>query len=135
MTTPPRRGRGRPATFTTATRRVFLDAVAAGTPLGQATQLAGVSPTTPRRHARTDPAFAADLAAAKAAGREARLANVPHGESRYNNYGCRCTTCRTAATTARTNRRHTTNPDPQVVTLPAPAASSCPSSLLLAKAS
>ncbi|MFJ9799792.1 hypothetical protein [Streptomyces sp. NPDC101145] len=139
MTTAPRRGR--PTVFDEPARRRFLDAIATGMPIGQAVQLVGVNRDLPRRHARTDPAFAAQLSTAQAAGRAARVAEVPHGESRYTNYACRCDTCRTAATAARTGRRHTDTPPtpdtpaPVVVTLP-PAAGSCPpSSLLLAKAS
>jgi hypothetical protein len=139
--TAPRRGRGRPATFDEPARRRFLDALTTGMPINEAAELVGVSRDVPRRHARTDLAFAAQLATAKAAGRAARVAEIPHGESRYTNYACRCTTCRTAATAARTGRRHTdTPPTPEapatvLVTLPPSAGSSAPSSLLLAKAS
>ncbi|WP_228981347.1 hypothetical protein [Streptomyces sp. DH12] len=139
MTTPHRR-RGRPTAFDDTTRRAFLDAVTAGMPLGQAVQHVGINPGLPSRHARTDPDFAQQLTDAKAAGRAARLADAPHDESRYTNHGCRCDTCRTAATAARTGRRHTTDssgnapPGPTLITLPTTPGSS-PTAFSLARAS
>lgn len=108
--TPARRRPGRAVTFTPDRRQQYLDALAAGIPLGAAAAQVGISPNVPRLHQRTDPAFAQAVQEAKALGRKLRQDAAPHGESRYNNQGCRCRTCRAAATTARTNRRHD-NPD------------------------
>lgn len=97
---------GRPPVFDEALRGRYLDAVAAGMPLGAAAAHVGITTNIPRRHERTDRKFTEALAEAKAVGRELRVEDVPHGESRYNNYGCRCPICTRAATAARTGRRH-----------------------------
>ncbi|MFB9558579.1 hypothetical protein, partial [Streptomyces roseoviridis] len=97
-------GRGRPQVFTPDVREKYLAAVAGGAYLGAAAALAGVGPDQARRHAAKDSAFADALEKAKAAGRQARQADAPHDESRYNNLGCRCPTCRKAASTARMAR-------------------------------
>jgi hypothetical protein len=84
----------------------FLKAVASGMRLGPAAVHIGVGPNFARRQERTDPAFAEALAQAKLSGRILREADVPHGESRYINHGCRCPVCTRAASLARTARRH-----------------------------
>ncbi|MFB7592406.1 hypothetical protein [Streptomyces sp. NPDC056169] len=97
------RGRGRPAQFTTEVREEFLRLVRRGDRLGVAAATVGVSVNVPTRHARKDPAFAAALETARRKGKDAR---TPHGEYRYNHLECRCPICTTAATAARTARRH-----------------------------
>jgi len=108
---PSRVGRGRPVTFTTTQRQVYLDAVTAGAKLSAAALTTGVTPQWAARVAKTDPGFGTALAAAREAGRKARQEKMPHGESRYNHAGCRCPICTQAATAARTERRHPTNTD------------------------
>lgn len=98
-------GRGRPA-FDATARAALLDALTAGAKLGEAAAKAGVSRNTPAQHAKTDPAFAAALAEAKATGRTVRAATKPHSEAHYNHDGCRAPECRALATAARTARRH-----------------------------
>ncbi|MFJ4887752.1 hypothetical protein [Streptomyces sp. NPDC088731] len=97
-------------------RRRYLDAVATGMTLADAATTAGIHHNVPRRHERTDPAFAQALADAKAARKKVRQENVPHGEYRYNCLGCRCDVCCTAATQGRAKRRaaaHPAEPDGQ----------------------
>lgn len=133
--------RGRPATFDDALRHKYLEAVAAGMYLKDAAPHCGIHPSTPKLARRTDKAFAAALDHARAEGRKARLENLDHDEARYNNYGCRCTTCRTAHTNARRGRRQTADTDPpaEVIDLhPTPANTAAESvllPLLLVKAS
>ncbi|WP_331756284.1 hypothetical protein OHA04_45280 (plasmid) [Streptomyces sp. NBC_01590] len=93
-------------------RQRYLDAVATGMNLADAAATAGVHHNVPRRHERTDAAFARDLADAKAAGKKVRQANVAHGEYRYNCLNCRCDVCCTAATKGRAARRAAAQPDP-----------------------
>lgn len=100
------------ADFDARAQTAFLDLVAAGERLGTAARTVGVHPNTPSLHASRSEVFAERFATAKQRGRAALLAAVPHGESRYNNHGCHCDTCRTAATTARTRRRNDTRPGP-----------------------
>ncbi|MFF7335489.1 hypothetical protein [Streptomyces sp. NPDC008150] len=89
----------------------YLAHVTAGVPLDEAAAKIGVDRRSINRAAAADPEFATARAAAKAAGRKVRANLLPHGEYRYIHGGCRCTTCRTAASAARQNRR-TTPPDP-----------------------
>lgn len=136
--TRPVRGRGRPATFGDALRARFLDAVRSGMRLGEAADHVGVHRNIPTRTARTDTVFGKALDEAKAEGREARVAGVPHGEARYNNYGCRCAECTAAASKARAGRREVPQPVPnggksgQVVDLQMGAESPVPLSLRIA---
>ncbi|MFF8610821.1 hypothetical protein ACF06X_33485 [Streptomyces sp. NPDC015346] len=101
--------------FTEAVQARFLDAVANGMYLGEAARSVGLRADLPSRYVRTDPTFAAALADAKALGKKRRVEDAPHNEARYNNHGCRCTTCRRAATTARAGRRaqEPTEPEPE----------------------
>lgn len=108
--TPTGRGRGRPPVFEESARARFLTALEAGAAIAQAAKLAGVTRNVPARHARTDPAFAAALARARARGRAARAETTPHGESRYVHYGCRCGVCRKDASARRAGRRAATGP-------------------------
>jgi hypothetical protein len=122
-----RRGRGRPVLFDTALREQYLAAVTSGMRLGDAARHCGININLPRTHARTDPAFAEALDHARTLGKKTRDNNKPHDESRYTNQACRCGTCRTAATAARTGRRHTADPgaetpSAEVIDLPPPAA-------------
>ena len=100
-----RQHRGRPPVFDDMLRARYLEAVAAGMRLGPAAVHAGVHSNVPRRHALTDPQFAAALGHAKTQGRKAREEELPHDEARYNNQRCRCRTCRAAATAGRAARR------------------------------
>jgi hypothetical protein len=102
----PRRGPGRPVTFDTHQRQRYLDAVTSGAKLSDAALQAGITPQWAARIAKTDATFGTALATARELGRKARQEDMPHGESRYNHLGCRCTTCTHAATAARTGRRH-----------------------------
>jgi hypothetical protein len=97
--------------FDAEKRRRYLDAVATGMTLADAAAAAGVHHNVPRRHERTDPAFAQALADAKAAGKKIRQEEVPHGEYRYNCLQCRCDVCCTAATKGRAKRRAAAQPD------------------------
>jgi hypothetical protein len=134
------RRRGAPATkFDETARQKYLDAVAAGTPLGEAAALVNVTPTWTSSYAHNDPAFAQALADAKARGKAARDDKKDHGEYRYNVLGCRCDICTAAATTARRGRRHTAHdqaetPPPPVATLTT-ATGSSPTSLPLRSSS
>ncbi|MGS2592091.1 hypothetical protein [Streptomyces hebeiensis] len=101
----PAHGRGRPTVFNNAARARFLQAVTEGMLLAPAAAHAGVVPEVPRGHARKDPDFAAQLAEAKALGRKVRQERAPHDEARYNNQGCRCRTCKSAAAAGRAARR------------------------------
>lgn len=119
------RGRGRPIVFDQALQTAYLAHIAAGTRLGDAATLIGISINVPRNHARTNPAFAQKLAAARAAGRKARANQRPHGETHYNHDHCRHPDCRTAAREGRAKRRHQQDETEQntravVVDLPAP---------------
>ncbi|MFJ1827390.1 hypothetical protein [Streptomyces sp. NPDC088178] len=96
--------------FSEEKRRRYLDAVATGMNLADAAAAAGIHHNVPRRHERTDPAFAHALADAKAAGKKVRQENVAHGEYRYNCLGCRCDVCCTAATKGRAKRRAAAQP-------------------------
>ncbi|MEU9703079.1 hypothetical protein [Streptomyces sp. NPDC047981] len=100
-----RPGRGRPPVFTEHVQALLLDAVKTGLRLGDACKKVGVGPNVPSRHARTNPAFAAALADAKAQGKQARIEDLAHDEYRYNVHGCRCPKCCTAATKGRAGRR------------------------------
>ena len=100
-----RRGRGRPALFDGPTQDRYLAAVADGMYLNAAADHIGIHRNVPTRLARTDAVFGARLDDAKTAGRKRRIDNLPHDESRYCNYKCRCPQCTAAATTARTARR------------------------------
>ncbi|MEV4975612.1 hypothetical protein [Streptomyces scopuliridis] len=126
-----RQQRGRPVLFDDVLRDRYVQAVAGGMRLGEAAAHVGISANVPRLHARTDRGFAVALADAKMLGKKVRTDRVPHGESRYTNYGCRCRTCTTAATTARTQRRHQETEDTggQLVELPAAGELSPPFSL------
>lgn len=97
--------------FDDTKRRRYLDAVATGMTLADAATSAGVHHNVPRRHERTDPAFAQSLADARTAGKKIRQENVAHGEYRYNCLQCRCDVCCTAATKGRAKRRAATQPD------------------------
>ena len=108
-----RRGRGRPALFDGPTQDRYLAAVADGMYLNAAADHIGIHRNVPTRLARTDAVFGARLDDAKAAGRKRRIDNLPHDESRYCNYKCRCPQCTTAATTARTARRAQDTPPEQ----------------------
>ncbi len=121
------RGRGRTAQFTPEVRQQFLDEVAAGATIKNASTVVGVHYNVPPRRAQTDKAFAAALDVAKVRGRQARRDGTPHGESRYNHLGCRCGVCRTAATAGRVGRR--TIRDGQVLDLD--TARESPTSFLL----
>ncbi|MER8002993.1 hypothetical protein [Streptomyces sp. NPDC095613] len=106
MTTPgPDRGRGRQALFDQALRQQYLTAVADGMRLGEAAAHVGVSINVPRRHARTDPAFAARLDEAQAQGKKLREDRIPHSEAHYNNQHCRHPDCRARAREGRAGRR------------------------------
>jgi hypothetical protein len=116
------RGRGRPTTtFTPETMHAFLRAVTAGATQNKAAAELGISPRVVRYHAHHHPDFATALADARERGKQARY---PHGATRYRHLGCRCPTCTTAASAARTDRRHThqeqpdDRPDAQIHQLP-----------------
>jgi hypothetical protein len=129
------RGRGRPLLFDTALREQYLTAVTTGMRLGDAAHHVGININLPHQHARTDPAFAEALDHARTLGKKTRDNNKPHDESRYTNQACRCTTCRTAATAARTGRRHTTSEnegDADIIDLPPPGAEPLPRQLPIA---
>ena len=136
------RGRGRPAAgcgFTAEAQAALLAALAAGAKLAEAAAKAGVSRNVPAQHAKTNRAFAAALADAKARGRAVRAETMPHGEARYNHAKCRCTVCRAKATAARTARRAAAADTAQEETakpIPLPTATGeSPHSFLLARAS
>lgn len=101
----------RPLTFDDRMREQYLAAVTNGMRLASAAAHVGISADIPTRYARTNPAFGRALADAKAIGKKHRQENIPHGEYRYNCHGCRCETCTTAATHARTRRRTTNQPE------------------------
>lgn len=117
-------GPGRPVEFARAEQQVFLDLVAGGAKLGEAAAKAGVHRRTPGKLAERDPEFAARLAAAKEAG---RLARMPHGTPGCRrNHGCQRPECLAADNQARTRRRRSTPADDEpeeagapVVPLPA----------------
>ncbi|WP_327259950.1 hypothetical protein [Streptomyces sp. NBC_01240] len=96
--------------FGEAKQRRYLDAVATGMNLADAATTAGIHHNVPRRHERTDPAFAQALADAKAVGKKIRQDNVAHDEYRYNCLNCRCDICCTAATKGRARRRAAAQP-------------------------
>lgn len=98
-------GRGRPAAFSDAVRQQYLAAVADGMRLGEAAHHLGVSINLPRRHARTDPAFAEALTVAKAQGKKLRDDRKPHSEGHYNHQDCRNPDCGTASRRGRATRR------------------------------
>ncbi|MFD4795921.1 hypothetical protein ACWFRT_13460 [Streptomyces anulatus] len=99
------RGRGRPTMFEPAAQAAYIDLLRHGARLGEAADQLGISRTTPTRHARTDPEFAAAVKDARAAGAKVRREGVPHDEYRYNVLGCRCPDCGLAARLGRTARR------------------------------
>ncbi|HEY5834949.1 hypothetical protein [Streptomyces sp.] len=102
--TAPSRGRGRPALFNADAQQRYLEARAAGATQKDAAALVRVAANTIRYHRATDHAFREADDTAAACGRQARIDQLAHGETRYKHYGCRCTTCTKAATVGRTNR-------------------------------
>lgn len=114
-------GRGRPVTFDEPAQAEFLRLIASGVRIGEAADKLGISRRTPTQLKARDRCFAERLAAAKAAGADAR---IPHGTpGGYNNHGCRRPCCRAAATAARAAHRDTTrqiNTTAQVHPLPVP---------------
>jgi hypothetical protein len=130
-----RPGRGRPPHFDDHLRHTYLTCIRDGMRLGEAAKHLGIHPNTPAYHTRTDPAFAAQLTAARAAGKKARDEKRAHDEYRYNVLGCRCPKCRTAHARARTARRHTPDPQPTATIHDMPAQPSPSTSFSLAKAS
>ncbi|WP_399559179.1 hypothetical protein OH809_45255 (plasmid) [Streptomyces sp. NBC_00873] len=97
--------------FDDAKRRRYLDLVATGMNLADAAAATPIHHNVPRRHERTDPAFAQALADAKAQGKKIRQENVAHDEYRYNCLNCRCDVCCTAATKGRAARRAAAQPE------------------------
>lgn len=114
------RGRGRPPVFVDAQRDLYLQAVASGLPLTDAARAAGITPQWANRVAATDPSFHTARQLAKKEGKRVRTEALPHDEYRYNHHGCRCDICRTAATAARTGRRHQETDDPASTDRPPP---------------
>lgn len=119
--------RGRPVTFNTHQRDVYLDHVARGAKLSEAAAAAGITPRWATHLATLDPQFAAARQHARTQGRHARMNEQPHGEYRYIHGKCRCDICTKEATEARTHRRNrptettspTTSPEtPTVVDMP-----------------
>ncbi|WP_030756462.1 hypothetical protein [Streptomyces sp. NRRL F-5135] len=106
-TTEPGRGRGRQVLFDETARQQYLAAVADGMRLGEAAAHVGVSINVPRRHARTDTAFAARLDDARTQGKKIRDDRIPHSEAHYNNQQCRHPDCRARAREGRAHRRQT----------------------------
>ncbi|KIF66262.1 hypothetical protein HY68_36765 [Streptomyces sp. AcH 505] len=125
---------GRQVTFTPDRRQQYLEALATGMLLKDAAAHVGISPNLPRLHQRADPGFAQAVQEAKQIGRKVRQDTTAHGESRYNNQGCRCRTCRAAATAARTNRRHQTPETSGHIINITPPEPSAPGALLLLRA-
>lgn len=115
-----RRDRGRPALFTPTLITQYLTARATGATQQEAAAAVGVAVRTVRdayirvRGFRDAEKHAADL------GRQARIDELPHDESRYTNLGCRCGICRKAATAARIARRQHAAQEAPVVPLPPP---------------
>ena len=101
----PRQGRGRPVVFDADARTRYLAAVTTGIPLAEAAASVGVVERTVRLVAQTDPQFAAARKRAQAAGRQARIDQLPHDEYRYIHHHCHCDVCTKAATEARAGRR------------------------------
>ncbi|WP_329125961.1 hypothetical protein [Streptomyces sp. NBC_01353] len=131
-----RAGRGRPEKFTAEVQKRFLAEVAAGARLGEAAATVDVHRNVPRFHARTNKDFAAALADAQAQGRQARIDDLPHDESRYNNYDCRCLDCTAMATKARAGRRAEADAQEPDGTAELPAAApQSPTSFLLPRPS
>lgn len=106
-----RPGRGRPVTFGDGVRAAYLAAVTNGARLQEAAATVGISINLARQHARLDPLFGAALKEARTLGRKAHAENVPHGEYRYINHGCRCTRCKRASAIARAGRREAARQD------------------------
>lgn len=102
--TAPRRGRGRPALFNQAARDRYLAERRQGASQAKGAAAAGVAATTIRYTRRTDQEFRDLDDAAAAQGRAAHIATLPHDESRYVNYGCRCPACTADATAKRLAR-------------------------------
>jgi hypothetical protein len=101
----------------------YLQLVASGVRMGVAAAKAGTSPRAVSHLAHRDRGFADRLAAAKTAGREAR---IPHGTpGGYDNYDCRCRPCTVAASNARAQRGGRSHTDDEatageVIPLPDP---------------
>lgn len=137
--TPPRRGRGRPATFTTAAQARYLEARTGGATQKQAAALVGVTDRTVR-NARRDPAFREADDAAAAARRQAlaqeHLDQLPHDANRYKHHMCRCPLCTKAASADRAQSPDRTRrkPPADVTPIGQPAAED-PKAFPLARAS
>lgn len=137
-------GRGHPVVFDPHRREQYLAHIADGMKAHEAAVRAGVSRNLPSQHAAADPSFAAALTVAKAKGRAQRIDDMPHDESRYVNYGCRCPICTKDATTKRATRPDRRRPEPadhaapptrpEVIRMPNPPRTMLPS-LPLARAS
>lgn len=97
-------GRGRPALFHTAARQRYLTARQQGATQKAAAELVGVAAKTVRDARTSNPQFRALDDQAADIGRQARIDNLSHGESRYNNHKCRCPICTKAASAARAGR-------------------------------
>lgn len=97
---------GRPTLFDTAAQQRYLTARAIpGTTQAQAAAAAGVASRTVRDTRHTNPAFRKADDTARTTARALAADAAPHGESRYKNHGCRCTTCTAAASKARARLR------------------------------
>jgi hypothetical protein len=104
--TGPKRGRGRPPLFDETARERYLKARAEpGATQAQAAAAAGVAVRTVSYTRKVDPAFAAAVERAAARARAGRIERMPHGESRYKRYGCRCQVCTDATAEGRADRR------------------------------
>lgn len=125
MTGRPSRGRGRPPVIDEPLATKLFALLADGALLKDAAAACRVEQRTINNTSRRDPAFGAALTAAKTAGRQVRIAAMPHNESHYNNYDCRHPDCIAAATKGRAgrarNRGRTPNEEPpagEVIDLP-----------------
>ncbi|MFE6126696.1 hypothetical protein ACFQ6Q_00265 [Streptomyces sp. NPDC056437] len=105
--------RGNPTLNDPAVRQAFLEAVADGMHIGPASQHVGIGPDLSRRHAATDPTFAADLKQARAQGKKHRDDAKDHSEGHYRNQQCRHPACIKASNQARTNRRQRARQQPE----------------------
>lgn len=110
-------GRGRPPTLTAAVRQAYLAVVAAGTPLGEAATVVGVTARAVQLAAKGDRKFAAARTRAQAAGRAARADTIPHGNYRYVHHGCRCGICRKDAAHQRAGAPDRARPDARILPL------------------
>ncbi|MGW4803057.1 helix-turn-helix domain-containing protein [Kitasatospora sp. NPDC004272] len=120
-----RRGRGQPPALTGARLQALLAHLADGLTIQQAAAATGIARATVYNTRDRDPAAAAALTAALAAGKAKRAAARHGSEACYTHRGCRRPECTAAATAARAQRR-TAHPEPApaatpLTALPTPA--------------